>query len=211
MDSLARTVAEMLCTVLPGYWCADNNYGEMFLNFPLHEDLQKYCGVDLSQIMDNKINVGAGPAVGVWTRNATGLRPTLYASVQGLLRAKQMVLGDHKDKANPYHWEWVYQNLPGDESYDPTLPWIAKIRHESRQVAADVPIYVNNCCITAPTQDLAWLAARCMAKVCLWLGLQDAAQKRREPSTTPGAWAGVVIWTLGGKRLGRRSDGLCRT
>jgi hypothetical protein len=32
-----------------------------------------------------------------------------------------------------------------------------------------------------------------MAKVCSWLGLHDAARKRREPSTTPGAWAGAVI------------------
>jgi hypothetical protein len=54
-------------------------------------------------------------------------------------------------------------NLPGDEDYDPTLPWIAKMRHD-RMVAADVHIYVDDCCITAPTQDLAWLAASHMAK-----------------------------------------------
>jgi hypothetical protein len=38
--------APWFCTVLPGYWCADNDYSEMFLDFPLHEGLQKYCGVD---------------------------------------------------------------------------------------------------------------------------------------------------------------------
>jgi hypothetical protein len=59
------TVSEMACTLLPGYWCADNNYGEMFLNFPLHEDLQKYCGVDLSQIFDEEKNAEGGPVVGV--------------------------------------------------------------------------------------------------------------------------------------------------
>jgi hypothetical protein len=121
-----------------------------------------------------------------------GLRPSPYASVQGSLRAKQMVLGDHKDQANPYHWDWVRENLPGDDDYDPTLPWIAKIRHDG-QVASDVHIYVDDCRITASTQELAWLAASRMAKVCSWLGLQDAARKRREPSTAPGAWAGAVI------------------
>jgi hypothetical protein len=40
------TVTEMARTVLPWYWCANNDYGKMFLNFPLHEDLHKYCGVD---------------------------------------------------------------------------------------------------------------------------------------------------------------------
>jgi hypothetical protein len=72
------TVLEMARTVLPGYWCADNDYGEMFLNFPLHKDLQQYCGVDLSQIFDEEMNLEGGPTVGVWTRNAMGLRPSPY-------------------------------------------------------------------------------------------------------------------------------------
>jgi hypothetical protein len=116
----------------------------MFLNFPLHKYLQKYCGVDLSHIFDKEMNTDAGPAVGVWTRNAMSLRPSPYVSVQGLLRAKQMVLEDHKDKGNPYHWEWVQQNLPGDVDYDLTLPWIAKICSNGK-VAANVHIYVDDC------------------------------------------------------------------
>jgi hypothetical protein len=131
----------------------------------LHEDLQKYCGVDLSQIIDDEINSGTGPTVGVWTQNAMGLQPSPNASVQGSLRAKQMVLGDHEDKENPYHWEWIQNNLPGDKDYDPTLPWIAKMRHDG-MVGVDVHLYVNDCCIAAPTQDLAWLAASHMSKVC---------------------------------------------
>jgi hypothetical protein len=100
-------VTEMSRTVLPGYWCVDNDYSEMFLNFPLHEELQKYCGVDLLQIFDDQMNGEDGPAVGVWTRNAMGLKPSPYAAVQGLLRAKQVVLGDPKDEKNSYQWEWV--------------------------------------------------------------------------------------------------------
>jgi hypothetical protein len=110
-------------------------------------------------------------------RNAMGLRQSPYALVQGSLQAKQMVLGDQMDEKNPYHWEWVRQNLPRDEDYNPTLQWITKIWQDS-QVAADVHIYMDDCRITAPTQDLAWLAASRMAKVCLWLGLHDAARKR---------------------------------
>jgi hypothetical protein len=49
----------------------------------------EYCGVDLSQIIDDKINSGTGPAVGIWMPNAMGLWPSPYASVQGSLRAKQ--------------------------------------------------------------------------------------------------------------------------
>ena len=28
----------------------DNDYGDMFLNFPLHPDLQKFYGIDLSDL-----------------------------------------------------------------------------------------------------------------------------------------------------------------
>jgi hypothetical protein len=36
-----------------------------------------------------------------------------------------------------------------------------------------------------------------MAKGSCYLGLQDAAQKRREPSQRPGAWAGAIVMTDG--------------
>mmetsp|Transcript_11543 Transcript_11543/g.17733 ORF Transcript_11543/g.17733 Transcript_11543/m.17733 type:complete len:80 (+) Transcript_11543:2996-3235(+) len=35
--------------------------------------------------------------------------------------------------------------------------------------------------------------------MCSYLGLQDAARKRREPSQEPGAWAGSVVSTQGGQ------------
>jgi hypothetical protein len=89
----------------------------MFLNFPLHEDLQKYCGVDLPQTFDDEMNSEEVPVIGVWAQNAMGLRPSPYASVQGSLHAKQMVLEDHKDLNNPYHWEWRQENLPRDEDF----------------------------------------------------------------------------------------------
>jgi hypothetical protein len=37
----------LLQTVEMGYWGADNDYKEMFLNFWLHMELRPYCGVDL--------------------------------------------------------------------------------------------------------------------------------------------------------------------
>ena len=41
IDNMARWV-------VVGSWLADNDYGEQFLNFSLHSDLPKYCGVNLS-------------------------------------------------------------------------------------------------------------------------------------------------------------------
>jgi hypothetical protein len=47
--------------------------------------------------------------------------------------------------------------------------------------------------LTAPDKELAWAVSSRVAKTCCWLGLQDAARKRREPSQTPGVWAGSVV------------------
>jgi hypothetical protein len=41
------------------------------------------------------------------------------------------------------------------------------------------------------------MAARRVASVCQYLGVQDALRKRREASQTPGAWAGTIISTDG--------------
>jgi hypothetical protein len=49
------TIDSMSRWVITGAWLADNDYGEMFLNFSLHPDLRKYCGVDLSQLFPELI------------------------------------------------------------------------------------------------------------------------------------------------------------
>lgn len=38
-----------------------------------------------------------------------------------------------------------------------------------------------------------------VGKICIHLGLQDAARKRHEPSQEPGAWAGAVVTTKNGQ------------
>ena len=44
------TVTSMCCIIDAGYWCVDNDFGEMNLNFWLHPDLREYCGVDISHL-----------------------------------------------------------------------------------------------------------------------------------------------------------------
>jgi hypothetical protein len=78
------------------------------------------CSLDTgAQIMITEKYFSTSPCMGV-------------AKVLWVLRAKQMVLGNHKDESNPYHWEWVRENLPGDEDYDWTLSWITKVRNDGK-------------------------------------------------------------------------------
>jgi hypothetical protein len=187
------TVDAMLRSVDTDYYGADNDYGEMFLNFWLHEDLRNLCGVDLTHVFGEELEESKRTVLWeAWCRCAMGLKPSPYQACQGGLQAKEIALGHPKDDNNVFRWERVVLNLPGNLDYDPSKPWVYKIRKDGK-IAADIHGYVDDNRETAPTEEEAWLASSRMAKTCAYLGLQDAARKRREPKRNPGAWAGAVV------------------
>lgn len=195
------TVETMCRTLEPGFWCANNDYGENFLNFPLSVELQQYCGLDVSQVFPEAAAEVEDLLTAVWVRNAIGLKRSPYASVQGSLRAKAVIrsrVGLSKDQPNPFDWKSIRKNYPGSEDYDSSVVWIAKIDEEGL-LAAELHQYVDDLRITAKDKELAWRASSRVAKICSYLGLQDVARKRREPSREPGAWAGCVVSTVNGQ------------
>ena len=128
-----------------------------------------------------------------------GLRDSPYRSLQMLLIAKTIAYGDRRDRNNPFHWEEVILNLPGSWHYDPTMPWVYKLRWD-KNLACEIYIYVDDGKTTGWSRLACWQASRRFASVCSHLGIQDAARKRTEPSRTPGPWAGSVIHTEDGVR-----------
>ena len=80
------TADTMTHWVTAGSWLADNGYGEQFLNFSLHPDLQKFCGVDLIQFFPQLDDDKLCKIVGVWLRSAMGLKSSPYNLVQGALQ-----------------------------------------------------------------------------------------------------------------------------
>ena len=189
-------VNSMLRTVESRTWSADNDFGEMFLNFWLHLDLRHYTGIDITDLFPEELKnrFGRTRLWEAWTRCAMGLTTSPYQATQNAQRVKRITFGDRLDPSNVFGWVDVRLNLPGDADYDPSVPWISKIR-DNGEIAADVHPYVDDLRETAPTEEEAWAAASKMAKGAAYFGLQDAARKRRPPSKTPGAWAGVVVGT----------------
>jgi hypothetical protein len=194
-------------SVLPHTVQGDNDFGDMFLNFQLHADMQKYTGVDGSDLLQDPETIawldqnGFGLNDGLtltWDRPAMGLTCSPYQSVQTGTRAKQLILGNRAQESNPFRWKDIQLNLPGDSDYDPTLPWISKRRADG-MIAADFRTYIDDNRVTANDANEAWLGSSQIAKCCSWLGMQDAARKRRAPSMAPGAWAGTIIRTDGQK------------
>ena len=127
-----------------------------------------------------------------------GFCPSPYQLVQGCLIVKRLALGDPADTSNVFQWDNVVLNLPGQECYRSGDPWISK-RRLDRLIAADIHSYVDDERVTAPTWELMWQGSSKLAKLWVYLGLQDAARKRREPSQEPGPWAGVVVHLRPGK------------
>ena len=64
------TVDTMSRWVIAGSWLVDNDYGDMFLNFPLHPELQKFCGINLSQLYPEMTKDQSQMYVGVLLCNA---------------------------------------------------------------------------------------------------------------------------------------------
>ena len=58
----------------------------------------------------------------------------------------------------------------------------------------DFFIYVDDVRITGPGEDEVWAAIRKLSSLFGYLGIQDSARKRRPPTTSPGAWAGSMVY-----------------
>ena len=130
-----------------------------------------------------------------------------------MIIAKFIACGDCKDKGNPFHWEEIILNLPGSWNYDPTLPWVFKVRYDGH-LGCKIYIYVDDGKVTGWCKVACWEAVSCFSKVLSKLGIQDACRKRTEPSVMPGPWASSVVHTeesISGKRPGQwwRNYGPC--
>jgi hypothetical protein len=190
------TVNSVLRAVHPNSWMADTDLGEMFLNFVLHDSLRELAGVDVTHYRGAKETMENPDGVcwERWERCAMGLKPSPYQTTQAMLFAEDVIRGNPNDPNNVFRWNNVRLNLPGSPEYDPTLPWTYKVRKDGTP-ACDFFFYVDDNRTTGNTEQEAWLAARRVASVCSYLGIQDATRKRRKASKTPGAWAGAVIST----------------
>jgi hypothetical protein len=124
-----------------------------------------------------------------------------YIAVQGTLFAEEIFRGNHCDANNIFRWDVISSNLPGNKYYKPSEPWVCKLRFNGTRegtIANDLVIYVDDARTTASQYDECRLVSRRVASLENYLGLQDAARKRRNPSRSPGPWAGSIVCTDGG-------------
>jgi hypothetical protein len=177
------------------YFSVDMDLGDMFLNFPLHHDLQAYSGIDLTPLKSS-LGISSPGAYHVhWTRCWMGSKPSPFYAVAFFSLAEEFVRGDHLDPDNPLRWDLVIFNLPGEPNYNPSKPRVFKWDSQGNFIAADLVVFVDDLRGTGPTVEHTWRVARQVVSRIQYLGQQEAARKRRPPTQRPGAWAGSVFRT----------------
>lgn len=177
------------------FYAVDMDLAEMFLNFPLHESLQPYSGVDLTPYKTALHITTPGPYHLRWTRTWMGARPSPFFAVRYFYIADEFVRGNHLDPRNPFYWDKIILNLPGSTNYDPSKPRVMKWNSLTNSIAADVIVYVDDLRIQGRDVETAWRLAHIIATRLQYLGIQVAIRKHRPPTRTPGAWAGAVLQT----------------
>ena len=111
-----------------------------------------------------------------------------------MVQAKRVVYRKKSDLSNPFNWREVRLSLPGSKDYRPSLPWVIKCR-ENGHLASEVYLYADDGRCTGHNLNKCWVASRKFCLVCLYLGIQNAAEKRTFPLMTPRDWAGSVVHT----------------
>jgi hypothetical protein len=173
-------------------WMSDIDLGEHFLNFPLHEDLQLHCGMDLRPYYQDEGRDDQKTLWMRWSRCMMGLKPSPYFTIKATHLAYEVVWGSQSDASNAMQWERIQFNLPGSEDYTPLKPWMQRIRRDGT-VAGSTPAYVDDLRPVGSSEDHCFHVAHQTASRLGYLGIQNASRKTRPPSQKPGAWAGVLV------------------
>ena len=178
------TIDSVLRNASKESWYGDIDLGEMFLNYFLDEEVRKYAGVDVSKL-------GAG-CWERWERTLMGLRPSPYVCTQSFRWCEDCIRGDRREKDNIFHWDSVKLNLPGDQGYNPSLPWVYRWDEERQKMPGYFGSYIDDIRTIDSSDRGCRAVSRRVAAWVNYLGQQDAARKRRPPSREPGAWAGAM-------------------
>jgi hypothetical protein len=186
------TIDSHLRAVDVGTYMADCDIGEMFLNFMLDPAIRPFAGVDLTELFADEAK--ARIFWERWIRMLMGFKPSPYCTTRAMRQIEPFLKGARDDPLNVFRWDKVILNLPGSIDYNPTKPWVYKVR-EDDVMAADLFTYCDDLRPTAPSEEECWDGAHQVCCRLTWFGIQDAPRKRRNSSQRPGAWAGSIIHT----------------
>ena len=152
-----------LCEALTyNYQMVDIDLGEMFINFPAHTKLRKVSGIDLSPFREQirkhfpeHITAENQKLIYGWNRTWMGLKPSPYYAARYFYVMEEFIIGNPKDPNHVFRWDEVWLNLPGSESFNPSLPFVIKWDSVNERIAAALKAYVDDLRVAAVNIDVA--------------------------------------------------------
>jgi hypothetical protein len=187
------TVDSLLPALTPGSWQGDTDIAEMFYNYSLPEDIRQFCGIDIHPYL----GTSQSPRMSWerWVRCVMGLKTSPHGCVKMQSLAEEVIQGDMSNLTNPFGFDAVVLNLPGDPSYNPHHAKVAKVNSQTKQVAGDMSTYVDDIRTLGSSFQHCWSVSHRVGTRLCYLGIQDALRKRMRPSQTAGAWTGALTQT----------------
>lgn len=126
-----------------------------------------------------------------WLHCMMGHKNSPYMTVQATHLAFEVANGCWFNKDNAMCWDRVVLNLPGSQDYNPTMPWVSRVCPDG-MLAGSIPAFVDNLCPIGTSEEHCFRVLHQTASCFGYLGIQNAFQRTRPPSQTPGAWARVI-------------------
>jgi hypothetical protein len=123
-----------------------------------------------------------------------GMKPSPYNAVRHYYWGEEFARGNPTTLGNPFGYDKVILNLPGMESYDPTLPKLLRWNSLQSCMAGDVIAFIDDVRMTGASKEKCHEVHRQFTSRMQYLGFQDAPRKFRPPSqTSAGAWTGTIF------------------
>jgi hypothetical protein len=120
-----------------------------------------------------------------------GFRPLPYVCTQTFAWGEEIILWDPSVVTNPFYWDEVVLNFPGQENYNLTMPKVYKWNSISKCMASFFRTYIDNVRSGGSSEVTCRSASRRIASRINYLGQQDAVRKRGHAAKVPCAWAGA--------------------
>jgi hypothetical protein len=147
------TIDSLLPMLEPGTWQGGINVEEQFYNYLLYLDIQSYCGVDVNPYLASD-QEHPHLAWIVWVCCCVmGLRSSPHGCMKMQALAEEILRGNSRDTINPFYYDLIHLNLPGDTAYYPNLPWFSKIDTRTGAITADMATYVDDAHTTGATDS----------------------------------------------------------
>jgi hypothetical protein len=172
----------------------DFDIKEQYHNYLLHVSERAYHGVIIPPRVWQDKNVELSTHLMRFTRFPFGWGAAAYLTLRMFARALELVNGNPQDMKNPFHWQEVVFNLPSALNYDPGLPRVRLVRHNTKR-SAEIISFFDDGRVHGPAGRLTHTALHKACTGLQYLGNQIALRKNRFHSSCSSAWNGGCVYT----------------